>query len=127
MNSTIKPKPCKTCQSPYHSAMWHKPRKPIAVKTPLPRPTKRIKQQSDKEKEYQVWKETVARPYLIERDGNKCACCKRPAYSNEKLDIEHTKGKGSHPELKRELTNLRLYCRFPCHANKTNEVECSHV
>jgi 5-methylcytosine-specific restriction endonuclease McrA len=42
MNSTIKPKPCKTCQSPYHSAMWHKPRKPIAVKTEPARTTIRV-------------------------------------------------------------------------------------
>jgi hypothetical protein len=98
----------------------------LTFKNSLPQRKKRIRQQSDKEKDYQVWKETVARPYLIERDGNKCGCCERPAYPNEKLDIEHELGKGSHPELKRELSNLRLYCRFPCHRKKTDHIPCLH-
>jgi 5-methylcytosine-specific restriction endonuclease McrA len=32
MNSTIKPSKCRECGSPYHSAMYHKPRKPIETK-----------------------------------------------------------------------------------------------
>lgn len=82
----------------------HKPRKPIITKNrPAP--------QSAKEQAYQVWKEEVARPYLIARDGNNCSCCKRPAFANEKLDIEHTLGKGSHPGMKKDLDNLTLMCR----------------
>lgn len=104
--------------------LMHKPRKPLAVKTTLPRSTKRIKQQSDKEKQYQVYKETVIRPAVIERDGNACWCCHRPAYDSEKLDLEHTKTKGSRPDLKRDITQIRLYCRFPCHNNKTDGKPC---
>lgn len=73
----------------------------------------------------QVWKETIARPYLIKRDGNFCKCCKRQAYEGEKLDIEHKLTKGSRPDLKAKLTNLRLYCR-DCHRNRTDHIECSH-
>lgn len=98
----------------------HKPRKPIETK-------KRIRQQSDKELEYQKWKEEVARPFLIARDGNLCSCCGRDAYPGEKLDIEHTLGKGSHPSQKRDLNNLTLMCRFPCHRNKTDGKKCDHL
>lgn len=90
------------------------------------RKTKKIRPQSDREIEYQEWKETVARPYLIEEYGNYCHCCLRPAQENENLDIEHTKNKGSHPELKRDLKNMRLYCRYPCHRNKTDNRPCLH-
>lgn len=98
----------------------HKPRKPIKT-------NKRPKQQSDKEIEYQIWKEEVLRPLLIAKYGNRCICCNRPAFPDEKLDIEHTKGKGSHPELKRDVENLRLMCRYPCHDNKTHNRPCVHV
>lgn len=81
---------------------------------------------SANEAQYQIWKETVARPAIIARDGNKCSCCGRPAEAGEKLDLEHTLGKGSHPGLKRDLKNLTLMCRFPCHRNKTDGVECVH-
>lgn len=125
MNSTIKPKPCKICSSPWHSPMFHKERKP------LPRPTapikrgKRPKQQSVREKQYQQWKEEIARPYLVKLYNNVCSCCGREAGINEKLDIEHTLNKGSHPELKRDLDNLTLMCR-PCHRLKTDGIQCSH-
>lgn len=95
----------------------HKPRKPIVT-------NKRIKQVSDKQAEYHLWLEEVARPYLIARDGNSCSCCTRPAYEGEKLDIEHTEGVGSHASLKRDLDNMTLMCRFPCHRNKTDNVQC---
>lgn len=99
--------------------MAHKPRKALTARV-------RPKKMSDKERDYQEWKEAVARPYVVERDGNKCQCCGRPAYLNEKLDLDHIKGKGSHRELKRELSNLQLLCRYPCHQNKTDNKECLH-
>jgi hypothetical protein len=92
----------------------------------VPRATKRPRQQSDKEMGYQRWKELTARPYLIQRDGNRCSCCKREAHIGEKLDIEHTLTKGSRPDLKRDLDNLTLMCRWPCHDNKTNNRGCVH-
>lgn len=90
------------------------------------KPRKRIPQQSAKELDYQEWKEQVARPAVISRDGNNCFCCGRPAMSDEKLDLEHTKGKGSRPDLKQDISNLRLFCRFPCHRNKTDNIPCNH-
>lgn len=106
---------CANCGSKYHYQTFcpYKKRKAIAKR-------------SHKEEIYQTWKETIARPYLIKRDGNICKCCKRPAYDGEKLDIEHKLGKGSHPELKAKLSNLRLYCRIPCHENKTKGLPCKH-
>lgn len=111
---------CVICGKRSYSAycVLHKPRKPI---NRLRRPRK----MSDKEVQYQVWKETVARPALIARDGNKCTCCNRPAEAGEKLDIEHTITKGSRPELKQELSNLTLMDRF-CHHYKTIGQKCPH-
>jgi len=51
----------------------------------------------------------------------------RDAYDGENLDVEHQLGKGSHPELKEDLNNLRLYCRIPCHSNKTDGKVCEHL
>ena len=121
-------KTCTVCGKRSYSeyCVSHKPRKPIKTNSVL-KTKKRPKQQSDKEKEYQVWKEQVARPALIERDGgNYCTCCGRPAYNGEKLDIEHTLTKGSRPDLKRDLDNLTLMCRYPCHFRKTNGLICEH-
>jgi hypothetical protein len=146
-NSTIKPSKCKECGSPFHSKMYHKPRKPILTKThlpgptkplqrsatyavpkrtPLPRPEKRIRQRSDKQLEYENWLEEVARPYLIAKYGNMCSCCRQYWSVRDKLDIEHTLTKGSRPDLKKDLDNLTLMCRYPCHYNKTNGIPC-HV
>lgn len=85
-----------------------------------------MNRQSAKEKDYQIWKEDTARPAVIERDGNKCQCCRRPAHEGEKLDLDHIKSKGSHPELKRDINNLRLLCRWPCHRNRTDHIPCLH-
>lgn len=90
----------------------------------LHKPRKAIPKQSDKEKQYQMWKEDIARPYLISKYGNNCFCCGRSAYPGEKLDIEHTLTKGSRPDLKRSFSNLSLYCRYPCHRNKTDGIKC---
>lgn len=112
----MKSKECANCGSPWH----YKTFCPMTKK-------KRPRQQSEKEQSYQAWKEEVARPAVIARDGNKCSCCNRPARPKEKLDLDHELGKGSHPELKRDINNLQLLCRFPCHRNKTDGKECVHA
>lgn len=86
----------------------------------------RVKQVSDKQTEYNIWLEDVARPALITRDGNICNCCKRKPSYEAKLDIDHVIGKGTRPDLKRNLDNLQLLCRFPCHRNKTDNKQCQH-
>lgn len=125
LNCLVMSKVCTVCGKRAYSdyCVTHKPRKAIISK-------KRPRQQSDKEKEYQVWKETVARPALIGRDGNYCSCCGRPPYSDiqhdEHFDIDHIKNKGSHVALKRDLANLQLLCRWPCHSLKTDGKSCLH-
>lgn len=89
-----------------------------------PKAHKAIKKQSSKQISYKDWLESVARPYLIAKLGNYCSCCRRPALGGEKLDIEHTLGVGSHAGLKRDLNNMTLMCRFPCHRNKTDHKPC---
>lgn len=116
---------CTVCNKRSYSAFCvaHKPRKPIVVKTPLPRPKRRIKQRSVKQIDYETWLKEIARPAVILRDGNRCNCCKMP---DNQLDLDHIAGKGSHPELKRSIGNLQLLCRWPCHRNKTDEIPCTH-
>lgn len=113
----LMPKPvhCKKCGSPYHYQSF----------CPLNR--KPIKKRSDKQIDFDKWKETVARPYLIKKYGNICQCCKRPAFINEKLDIDHIETIGGHVNKKRDLSNLQLLCRFPCHRNKTDNTMCLHL
>jgi len=118
----IKSNPCKTCQSTWHTKAFCPQNR-----TPLKQSTKRIKKQSTKELEYQEWKEGVARSYVIARDGNKCRCCWRPAHLGEKLDLNHIDSKGSAPSKKRDLENLELLCRWPCHRNYTDGKECLHA
>jgi 5-methylcytosine-specific restriction endonuclease McrA len=83
-----------------------------------------MKRIGKKQAEYRAWLEKEARPFIIERDSNICACCGRPAYEYEKLDIDHIKGVGSHPELKRNVDNMQLLCRVPCHRRKTDHLPC---
>lgn len=106
---------CIICSKRAYSdyCVQHKPRKPI-------------NQVSDKQVIYHKWLEAEVRPFLIKRDGNQCSCCHRLAYKNEKLDIEHTLGVGSHANLKRDVNNMTLMCRFPCHRNKTDGIKCVH-
>lgn len=91
------------------------------------RKRKAIAKVSSKERDYKKWLEEIARPFLIEIDGNYCACCGRPARIKEKLDIDHIQNKGSRPDLKKDLNNLQLLCRFPCHRNKTDNKPCLHT
>lgn len=110
------PKPvfCTKCESPYHYQSF----------CPLNR--KPIRKRSAKQITYDQWKEEVARPYLINIFGNRCQCCLRSAFINEKLDIDHKLNRGGHAEKKSDLNNLQLLCRYPCHFKKTNNEKCLH-
>lgn len=96
--------------------MNHRNRKAIATK-------KRPNKQSVKEQGYQAWLRETARPAVIARDGDVCNCCKRVHYPH---DLDHVLNKGSHPELKRDISNLQILGRFPCHRNKTDHIPCYH-
>jgi len=106
---------CKSCGEEGHYAYtcWRK-----AKKVP--------KQISDKQAEYNLWLEEVARPAVIERDGEVCDC-EGGCSATTNLDLDHRLGKGSHSSLKKNIDNLHLLCRFPCHRNKTDGIKCNHV
>jgi hypothetical protein len=74
----------------------HKPRKPI---------TKRGKRTI----EYEKWRDKVAKPYLDKQYGRKCSVA---GCLNIDLDVDHIITRGSRPDLKMELSNLRYLCRL---------------
>lgn len=100
-------KPCKLCGSKWHSA-WACPKKKRKSMNKLGKETKR----------YIEFRNEVAYPYLIERDGEQCSHCGR---ADVPLDIDHIHKRGSHPELKYDLNNLQLLCRR-CHHKKDNTI-----
>ena len=63
---------------------------------------------------YGEWRDTVAIPYLTKTFGYRCVMCG----STDNLDVDHIKKRGSHPELKYSLENVRFLCR-PCHIKIT--------
>lgn len=85
-----------------------KPHTPIAVK-------KRPKQKGKRAIEYEIWRDFTAIPYLTKNFGYRCALCGR---SDVGLDVDHIQKRGSHPELKMVLSNVRFLCRA-CHTNVT--------
>lgn len=89
--------------------MQHKPRKPIPK-----RGKKAIK--------YNDWVKSTAIPYLDETYGRICAACGGSRCGNRQLDIDHKLNRGSHPELVMDLTNVQYLGRFPCHYEKTNNI-----
>lgn len=102
-------KSCKVCGKRAYSdyCFQHKPRKPI-------------NQRGKRTLEYEEWRDTVARPYLIQKFGNKCADCSGSRCGNKQLDVDHKKKRGSNPALKMDLNNVQLLGRFPCHYEKDN-------
>lgn len=110
--SSFKQKPCPECGSLFHAAWYHKPRKAMVT-------TKRLKPIGKQGQRYKVFRDTVAYPYLVRTFGEKCANCGR---TDVPLDVDHKLKRGSHAELKYELTNLQLLCR-PCHNRKDNTLE----
>lgn len=105
-------------------ANWHyqsfcplKPKKPIKI-------SKRPRKVSDKQAEYNLWLEEVARPAVIARDGPNCACC---GLLHPPMDLDHVLNKGGlYAALKRDIGNLQLLGRFPCHRRKTDKKPCPH-
>lgn len=92
----IKSRPCKICQSVYHTAMFHKPRKPI-------------KKKGKRTLEYEEWRDNIAKPYLDKKYGH--ICSKGLCNITTGLDVDHIIKRGSHPELKMSLSNVRYLCR----------------
>lgn len=104
---------CGSCSLARSSKKLSKPR------TPLKRAAKPIKQRG---KEYAKWvtfRDMVAKPYLDKKFGRICAVEGCP--ETEHLDVDHIKGRGSHPGLRYDVTNLRYLCR-PHHIARTSSV-----
>lgn len=59
-------------------------------------------------REYIEWRDSVAIPYLDKKFGHVCSV--EDCYSSV-VDVAHIKGRGAHPKLKMELTNVRYLCR----------------
>ena len=78
------------------------------------KPNKPIAKRGKKSKEYDDWRINVAIPYLDKQYGHRCAICG----VDGKLDIDHIQKRGSHPELKMQITNVRYLCRN-CHIKET--------
>ena len=118
MNSTIKPKPCKECGSPWHTAMFHKPRKPIAVNRPLKRSTKPIRFEAVKTRDKRKATEAAwhaANP--PDKDGYwYCYISKHPACPKrltiETLVLEHNHSKARRKDLQFDITNIYPACAF---------------
>jgi 5-methylcytosine-specific restriction endonuclease McrA len=101
-------KPCKLCQQfghyPYKCRL--NPKKP-----------KSIKRLSRRGLIYKQWRDDVAKPYLIAKDGYKCALC---GSTDRKLDIDHIAKRrmGGAPSRTMNINNVRFLCR-PCHIDIT--------
>jgi 5-methylcytosine-specific restriction endonuclease McrA len=106
----IKSNPCKLCESTWHTKAFcpQKPRKAI----------------NPRGKEAERWTkfrdETVI-PHLDKEFGHTCRCCGKGG----RLDVDHIHGKGSHPQLKYQISNFQYLCRM-CHIEKTANKECEH-
>ena len=88
----------------------HKPRKPIQQRKPIPKKGKR-------QIAYEEWRDTVAKPYLDRVFGHQCVDCG----ATTELHVDHIKNRGSHIELKMELSNVQYLC-WDCHYMKTNHL-----
>lgn len=80
---------------------------------------KPIKKRGKRSEAYEVWKKTIAIPYLDKKYGRVCAACKGVRCGNQQLDVDHIKNRGSHPQLRMDVKNVQYLGRFPCHFEKT--------
>ena len=118
MNSTIKPKPCKECGSKWHSAMYHNPRKPIAVNKPLKRSTTPLRKEAVKTR--QKRQATTADWYAAnppDKEGRwLCYISKHPScpvyVTRETINLEHNLSKARSPGTKYDINNLFPACSF---------------
>ncbi|VXC39330.1 HNH nuclease [Plantibacter sp. T3] len=94
-----------------------------AVRTPLRRSQKPIKQRGKAAKQWDTFRDKVARPYLDNKFGIACTDCgayppKKEDGTYYRHDVDHSINKGSHLELKFDVTNMVYRCRN-CHILKT--------
>lgn len=120
-NSTIKPKPCKVCGSMWHSAMYHNPRKPIAVNKPLKRSQKPIRYESQKNRTKRLaTREAWFEANPPDKDGYwYCYISKHPLCPKkltiDTVQLEHNYSKVRRKDLRFDITNIFPACE---HDNK---------
>lgn len=121
----LKTNPCKfvldngqKCGSPYHTAMWHKPRKPIAVRTPLKRATKPLRFEAEKTRAKR--KATEAEWHAANPPDQHgfwyCYISKHPLCPKrltiETLVLEHDLSKARRKDLQFDITNIHPACGY---------------
>lgn len=125
MNSTIKPKPCKfvfedgnVCGSKFHSAMAHKPRKPIATRTYLKPGGKPLRAEAVRTREKR--KETEAEWFKANPpDANGFWYCYISRHTLcpkqltvDTLVLEHNLSKARRKDLQFDITNIFPACSY---------------
>lgn len=60
-------------------------------------------------KAWAAFRDKVAKPYLDMKFGHVCAVAWCTETKN--LDVDHIKGRGSHPRLRYDVNNLQYLCR----------------
>lgn len=99
---------CCVCNKRAYSeyCVAHKPRKPI-----LKRGKRTIA--------YEKWRDEIAKPYLDQVFGRQCRVT--GCFETENLHVDHIENRGSHPELKKVLSNVQYLC-FKHHREKTDHL-----
>lgn len=106
---TIRPNICKWCNSTYHFS-FQCPKNPKAQK-----PSKQRKSIKKIGKVTKKWLE-VRKAFLDKQTEFRCFYCGLPLERN-KVEVDHYKPRGSHPELRYELSNL-VACCWSCNGKK---------
>lgn len=84
---------------------------------------KPIPQRGKQAKLWETFRDQIARPYLDKKYGHVCnelSCTQTSA-----LTVDHVLGRGSHPELRLEVTNMQYLC-FTHHRQKTDGVKLQY-
>lgn len=84
--------------------LYNRLQKP-AKKVKEPKP---LKPRGKRTLEYEQWRDEVAKPYLDEHFGH--VCSKPGCNKTTRLEVDHIQKRGSHPDLKMDLTNVRYLC-----------------
>jgi 5-methylcytosine-specific restriction endonuclease McrA len=103
-----KPVVCKACGTNGHYQTFC----PYKKRKPIPKRGKHAKK-------WETFRDTVAKPYLDAKYGR--VCSKPGCSETTNLDVDHIKKRGSNPQLRYELTNLRYLCR-PHHIEETDRL-----
>lgn len=102
---------CSNCGSSFHYQTFcpYKKRKPIS-------------QQGKHARQWQVFRDKVAIPYLDKKFGHVCSVA--GCTETNHLDVDHIKSRGSAPHLRYDVKNLRYLCRKH-HIERTGTVQWS--